>query len=139
MPTHEYKCPNDGAWDHHQPFSEDVLPSRHCPECGTPSVHVLRAPAGGIKVVRTWNDDANEMRRDPYTQARYQAEHTYNESRDSGMDVDKVTEAGLQAAAATIDAENKGPKKPSVEERAVRRGQQRMREAREEKHAKETA
>ena len=60
------------------------------------------------------------MRRDPYTQAKYQAQHMQDEQRDMGnLDVPKITEEGLQVAAARIDVDNKGKiKRTSPEDRA---------------------
>lgn len=119
MPTQEYRCDEHGGFDIITSFADPVARSVNCPECGASSAHVLRAPAG-IVIKNTWNDDANEMRRDPYTQARYQAEHSNAEARELGIVPPKITEESLQLGAATIDAENKAPPKPSDTVRAVR-------------------
>src|SRR3990167_10701745 len=101
MPLQVYRCDLHGEFDIHLSFRDDVPQTAHCLTCGAPSLHIIKPPAG-IKVVRGWNEQANEMQRDPYTQAMYQAKHTYHEQKDMGVRVDKPTEAGIQAAAAEI-------------------------------------
>ena len=110
MPTQEYHCKADGSFDVRLTFAEDVPVELSCPDCGALSQHVLRPPAG-IKVVRTWNEQANEQQRDPYTMAKAQATNMYHEQKDMGIRVEQPTEAGLQAAAAEI-AKEKIPKAP---------------------------
>ena len=125
MPTQVFSCPQHGEFDVFIPFSQDVPREADCPvvkhgrNCCEISRHVLKAPSG-IIIRNTWNDNANEMRRDPYTQAKYQAQHMQDEQRDMGnLDVPKITEEGLQVAAARIDADDKGKiKRTSPEERA---------------------
>ena len=120
-----FECPHHGEFDVFIPFSQDVPQEADCPvvkhgrSCCEISKHVLKAPSG-IIIKNTWNDNANEQRRDPYTQAKYQAQHMRDEQRDQGnLGAPKITEAGLQVAAARIDADNKGKiKRTSPEERA---------------------
>lgn len=127
MPLQVFSCPRHGEFDVLLHFSQDVPQEANCPvvkhgrNCCEISRHVLKAPAG-IIIKNTWNDNANEMRRDPYTQARYQAQHMRDEQRDMGnLDVPKITEEGLQVVAARIDADNKGKiKRTSPKERAKR-------------------
>lgn len=52
--------------------------------------------------MRTWNEQANEQQRDPYTQAKAQAYNMYHEQRDAGIEVARPTETGIQEAAAEI-------------------------------------
>ena len=80
MPNQEYHCKHHGPFDIHLTFAEDVPKTSPCPSCGVGSRHVLRAPAAQFEY--TWNDQANEARRDPYTQAKTQAWNCYNEQRD---------------------------------------------------------
>ena len=101
MPLQVYRCEAHGEFDILLSFRDDVPQTAHCLTCGAPSLHIIKPPAG-IKVVRGWNEQANEMQRDPYTQAKYQATHMYHEQKDLGVRVDKPTEAGIQAAAAEI-------------------------------------
>ena len=125
MPTQVFECPRHGEFDIFLHFSQDVPQEADCPvvshgrNCCEISRHVLKAPAG-ILIKNTWNDNANKMRRDPYTQAKYQAQHMQDEQRDQGnYDIPNIGEAGLQVAAARIDADNKGKiKRTSPEERA---------------------
>ena len=141
MPTQVYSCPQHGEFDVFLHFSQGVPQEADCPvvkhgrTCCEISKHVLKAPAG-IIIRNTWNDNANEMRRNPYVQAKYQAQHMQDEQRDQGnLDVPKITEEGLQVVAARIDADNKGKiKRVSPEERAKRDIIQRAKERREKKN-----
>ena len=125
MPTQVFECPRHNEFDVFVSFSQDVPQEADCPvvehgrACCEISRHVLKAPAG-IIIRNTWNDNANEQRQNPYVQAKYQAQHMQDEQRDMGnLGVPKITEAGLQVAAARIDADNKGQiKRTSPEERA---------------------
>mgnify|MGYP000244163832 CR=1 FL=1 len=101
MPTQEYHCTKDGAFDIHLTFAEDVPTSISCPRCGMQSRHILRAPAS--KFEYTWNDQANEACRNPYTQAKAQSWNNYNEQMDLGVRLEKPTESAIKAAAASID------------------------------------
>ena len=101
MPTQVYRCPEHGEFDIPLSFKDDIPHSWHCPCCGESSPHIIKPPAG-IKVVRTWNEQANDQQRDPYTQARAQAYNMYHEQKDAGVEVAKPTEEGIQVAAAKI-------------------------------------
>lgn len=127
MPAQVYSCPRHKEFDVSVPFSQDVPQTAECPEkphgraCCEIAKHVLKAPSG-ILIKSTWNDNANEMRRDPYTQAKYQAQHMRDEQRDQGnLNLPEVTEEGLQVVAARIDKENKKGGKPESDgQKAVR-------------------
>jgi hypothetical protein len=110
LPTQEYHCNADGPFDIHLSFADDVPTASPCPECGGSSRHVLRAPAGGAHFSRTWNEQANEYQRDPYTQAKAQSWNNYNEKRDMGIRLDKPNEKGLQIASKAIDDESRSPR-----------------------------
>ena len=110
MPTQVYSCPRHKEFDVSVPFSEDVPQTAECPMkeksgrvCCEISKHILKTPAG-VKFKRTWNEQANEARRDPYTQAKTAFENSYNEAKDDGMNPVKPTEKQLQAAAKKIGA-----------------------------------
>jgi hypothetical protein len=109
VPTQEYLCDSDGPFHVCLKWEEDVLSEMPCPECGASSRHVLCPPAG-VKFSRTWNEQANEWQRDPYTQAKAQAWNVYNEQRDAGIRLDKPTEEGYQRGAAAIDHESRHPR-----------------------------
>ena len=111
MPTQEYHCDKDGPFDIRMSFAEDVPMTYPCLECGAEGRHVLRAPA--VKFEYTWNDQANEARRTPYTQAKAQSWNTYNEQRDMGVRMGKPTEESIQVAAAALDHSEKHPKPPA--------------------------
>ena len=103
---------------------EEIPETTTCPQCDTRCSRKEYEPISGApslgSVYRSWNENANEMRRDPMTQAKYQAQHMQDEQRDMGnLNVPKITDEGLQVAAARIDADNKGKiKRTSPEERA---------------------
>ncbi len=113
MPKQEYHCRQHGPFDIILTFHDDVPASAPCPECGSEGRHVLRAPAAHF--ARTWNEQANEARRDPYTQAKTQAWNCYNEQRDQGVRMDEPTEAGIQVGAKGIYEQER---KPPVSEEA---------------------
>lgn len=91
-----------------------------CGACNSTAERVLRPPAG-VRVVRGWNEKANEYQRDPYSQAKAQTENAYNAARDQGQDVARPTEAGVQVAAKAIDDQKRRPAGPGVEQRAIER------------------
>ncbi len=127
MPTQEYHCDKDGPFDIHLTFAEDVPRTSPCPACGVTGRHVLRAPAA--KFEYTWNDQANNYQRDPYTQAKAQSWNNYNEKRDIGVRLDKPTEETIQTAAAALDRSVRNPP-PSGEQQMksfVRKQQQERR------------
>ncbi len=111
LPTQEYHCDKDGAFDIHLTFAEDVPATYPCLECGEEGRHVLRAPAS--KFARTWNEQANDARRTPYTQAKAQSWNMYHEQRDMGVRLDKPTEETIQTAAAALDHSERHPKPPA--------------------------
>ena len=106
MPTQVYSCPKHGEVDYYFSWEDEVTETIPCSECSIDSIHILKAPAG-IKIEYTWNDRANDIRRDPYTQAKAQAESVYNEQKDQGNHPVKTTEEGLQVAAKQIEKDNK--------------------------------
>ncbi len=111
MPTQEYHCNADGAFDIHLTFAEDVPKTYTCMTCKEEARHVLRAPAA--KFEYTWNDQANEARRNPYIQAKTQSWNSYNEQRDMGVRLEKPTEKSIQTAAAAIVHSERHPKPPA--------------------------
>ncbi|KKK88130.1 hypothetical protein LCGC14_2746260 [marine sediment metagenome] len=56
-------------------------------------------------IKKTWNEQANETRRDPYTQAKTAFENAYHDAKDDGLNPVKPTEEKIQAAAKKIAAE----------------------------------
>lgn len=106
MPTQVYECARDGEFDVTVSFNDNVPRTRTCPTCRKKSKHVLKPPAG-IKIVRGWNERANDFRRDPYTQAKAQLDNAYNESKEMGMETGKPTEKSYQSMAANIDKKKK--------------------------------
>lgn len=102
MPIQAYFCEKDGEFDIHQSFTDEVKQIIKCELCGKDSKHVLYPPAG-IKVIRTWNEGANEIRRTPYDQAKAQLTNNYHEKKDMGLSLPKPTEAQIQKAAKAID------------------------------------
>lgn len=111
MPTQEYHCGRHGSFDIHLTFAEDVPETRPCPTCREEGRHVLRAPA--CKFNYTWNDQANEARRTPYTQAKAQSWNSYHEQRDMGIRLEKPTDKSIETAAAAIDQGERHPKPPA--------------------------
>ena len=111
MPTQEYHCDRDGPFDIHLTFAEDVPATYPCLTCLEEGRHVLRAPAA--QFARTWNEQANDSQRNPYTQAKAQTWNSYHEQRDMGVRLDKPTEGGIQVAAAAIDHSERNPKPPA--------------------------
>jgi len=129
MPLQTYRCPSHGEFDIRLSFSQDV-PQTYpctgswcgddacCDPCGRASPHVIKPPAGIIVQGGTgagrghtqarkdaaWDARANEQQHDPYTQAKYQLDHVYNEQKAMGGDVPKPTEASIQEAARQIAA-----------------------------------
>ena len=108
MPTQVYECPKHGELDYYFSWEDEVTETLPCSECSVDSVHILKAPSGGAHFSRTWNEKANDYRRDPYTQAKAQINQVYNEQRDQGKRPSKITEEGIQVAAREIDKDNKG-------------------------------
>ena len=133
MPLQVYRCPKHGEFDIRLSFRDDVPQATHCLTCGAPSLHIIKPPAaaivrdgtgggrgnGAVRKQLAWDTQANEMQRDPYTQAMYQAKHMVQEQRDMGVRIDKPTEAGIQAAAAEIAKKKtwRDGSKPSIREK----------------------
>jgi len=117
VPTQVYECPFDGELDYHYKWEDKITETRSCSECGAISRHVIKPPAG-VKIVRDWNEKANDYQRDPYTQAKAQLINVYNSARDQGQDVGKPTEEGIQVAAAGI-AREKTRSRPDLERQHV--------------------
>ena len=111
MPTQEYHCGRHGSFDIHLTFAEDVPETYPCLICEEEGRHILRAPA--CKFNYTWNEQANESQRNPYTQATAQSWNMYHEQRDMGVRLEKPTEASIQTAAAVIDHSERHPKPPA--------------------------
>ena len=108
MPIQIYLCTRHGEFEVSVPFSQDVPQEADCPTkdngracCGI-SRHVLKAPAG-ITIKRTWNEKANEYRRNPRTQAEAQLDNSYHEQKDMGKEVRKPTEKDIQKATKKIE------------------------------------
>lgn len=116
MPLQVYRCPIDGE--------QDILmrtfkvPSKiDCPTCGKQINHTISAPAV-IDIKRDWNENANEYRRDPYTQAKAQINNRAREDAERGIPLQKVNEEGIQAAAKGIHEEKY--QRLNVEQKAKR-------------------
>ena len=106
MATYEYNCNAcEYSVDVYKPIAA-LNRKEHCERCNGKMVRILRSPAGGAHFDRTWNEKANDMRRDPYTQAKAQADAVYNEQNDLGKHPEKTSEEGLQIAAKAIDKGN---------------------------------
>lgn len=107
MPAQVFCCKDHGEFDVNIKFTEDIPNEIECRECGELSTHIIKAPAG-IKVIRTWNEQANEYQRNPYTAAKAQATNSRNELIEQGVDshtLPKITEENLQKAAKQIAKE----------------------------------
>ena len=121
MPIYVYECPAHGRQD---VFTRtfDVLKTRPCPKCGKASKICVTAPSRH-NIERTWNDKANEYRRDPYVQAKAQLTNFYrgeleHAERDCDRPEDPVTEEAIQIGAREIDKQNRNPQ-PDVEDRYI--------------------
>lgn len=109
MPTQVFACLLHGEFDVRLSFADDVPSVAPCPTCGECGQHVLKPPiiVGGTSGVAArggsaWNERANELRCDPYTQAKAQLESVYNRKRDLGQHPGPITERAIQAAAQQI-------------------------------------
>ncbi len=121
MPIYVYDCENDGPQD---VFSRtfDILPERPCPKCGKGAKMAVTAPARH-DIERTWNDKANEYRRDPYTQSKAQLTNLRRETverteRDCDRPTSPITEEAIQVGAKAIAAEKANPRQ-DLEQRQV--------------------
>lgn len=111
MPIQVYECPKDGEWEHWQSIKEEIEKKRPCPTCSSKSPHKL-VPCGGIRIMRGWNEQANDYQRTPYTMAQAQVHNNYHEKRDMGIDLPKPSEADIQIAARNIAAGGMEAPKP---------------------------
>lgn len=114
MSIQAYRCKKDGEFEHKQGFNTPVAQSLTCPKCGEDSEHIFYPPS--IRVKRTWNDGANEIRRDPYTQAKSQINNTINDFRDQGLSLPKANDEMYTEAAKQI---NKHKEKTLTDEQKV--------------------
>lgn len=117
MPIQVYDCLTDGEQDIFMRTFK-VPPTITCPTCKQKIKHIISAPAI-VDVKRDWNENANEFRRDPYTQAKAQLKNKQREDAERGIRIDKVNEEGLQAGAAAIHDSNIR-RRPSIEQKAKR-------------------
>jgi hypothetical protein len=119
MSIQEYECRDHGRTE---VFLRGLdVPQMHsCPGCGKPIPHVVSAPAL-IEIQKTWNDKANYCRVNPYEQAKQQFKNLSDENQEHFDHKPlKITEAGLQAAAAQIDRDNRGARKSSIQDQQTR-------------------
>ena len=115
MSIQSYLCTKDGEFEHKQSIKSSVTQTLECPKCGEDSKHIFYPPT--IRVIRTWNDGANEIRRDPYTQAKSQLNSTVDEFKNQGVDVPKGKDKTYIKMAEAID--NSKGKKPLTEKQRV--------------------
>lgn len=121
MPIYVYECPKHGRQDVFT-RSFTILRERPCEKCGKASKICVTAPSRH-NIERTWNDKANDYRRDPYTQAKAQLTNMHRESlehveRDCDREPDPVKEEAIQIGAREIDKQNKNPG-PSLEQKQI--------------------
>ncbi len=123
MPIYVHDCPEHGP---QEVFTRifDVLQERPCPRCGKPSAICVTAPSRH-NIERTWNDKANDYRRDPYTQAKAQLENMHRESlehvgRDCDREPSPVKEEAIQIGAREIAKQRRNPG-PSMEQKQAAR------------------
>lgn len=102
MAIYEYLCLScKKGFDVYKKMSE-FNREELCPLCDNKSERVLRPPAG-IKIINSWNEQANRDQANPYSQAKAQAWNNYHEAKERGeVPQDKPTEAGIQVAAKEI-------------------------------------
>ena len=126
MPKYEFLCPNDGVFDKLFSFTDDMPDSLPCPQCTTKAHRILSLigaayiQGGGTGAGRgnkssrkqlAWDNKANELQHDPYTQAKAQLTNVYNASRDLGQECPKPTEESVQVAAAQIAKQPRSERK----------------------------
>lgn len=136
MSIQVYECRDDGQQDVFL-RSLDVPPERPCPLCGQPAVHVISAPAL-VDVKRDWNDQASDMQRNPYEQAKAQLNNMANESREQQERQDvpptRITEEAVQTAAKQIDAEQRTRgTRPTPQQKQVAHARKQSRKALKER------
>ncbi len=124
MPIYVYECPEHGRQDVFT-RSFNILRERPCEKCGKTSRICVTAPSHH-NIERTWNDKANDYRRDPYTQAKAQLTNMHRESlehvgRDCDREPDPVREEAIQIGAREIDKQNKAGPQMDVQEKHARR------------------
>ncbi len=121
MPIYVYECGEHGRQD---VFTRtfDILKERPCQTCGQNAKICVTAPSRH-NIERTWNDKANEYRRDPYTQAKAQLTNLRRETlerveRDCDRPTGPITEEAIQVGAKAIAAEKANPQQ-DLEQRQV--------------------
>ena len=116
MPIYEFACPIHGLFDVFTRMggTPDEATCMH-EDCSERGERIFSAPAR-VNVRRTWNDKANDYRRDPYTQAKAQLTNMDREEQERGAKPMKITEEAIQVGARAIA--DKRPRK-SVVQRAV--------------------
>lgn len=125
MPIQVYSCLKDGEQDIFMRTFE-VPPRIDCPTCGQKIKHIISAPAI-VDIRRDWNENANEYRRDPYTQAKAQIRNKQREDLERDIPIQKISEEGIQAGAAAIHDSNT-KRRPSIEQKAKRHFAKRTKE-----------
>jgi len=120
VPIYVYECPEHQRFDVFTRFFE-VLKTRLC-KCGRASKICVTAPSKH-NIEYTWNDKANEYRRDPYTQAKAQLTNLHRGElehleRDCDRPESPVTEEAIQIGAREIDKQNKNPQ-PDMEDKYI--------------------
>ncbi len=138
MPIYVYECPEHGRQDVFT-RSFTILRERPCEKCGKASKICVTAPSRH-NIERTWNDKANEYRRDPYTQSKAQLSNLYrgdleHVERDCDRMENPVNEEAIQIGAREIDKQNRNPQ-PDVEDKYIA-DVKRKRKAARKKAAKE--
>ena len=130
MPIQVYDCEDCGCQD---VFFKvlGVHSEWPCPKCGRPARHRISAPAI-IDIRRDWNDNASDMQRDPYTQAKAQLTNINRTAAGRGEPLVKITEGAIQAGARAIHEQKVNPK-PDPEDRQIAQMRKETRRARKEK------
>ncbi len=131
MPIYVYECPEHGTFEiftriigevPKTAICEAVTDFDHGCDCGRPAKLAVTAPSRH-NIEQTWNDKANEYRRDPYTQAKAQLTNFHRGElehieRDCDRPENPVTEEAIQIGAGEIDKQNKNPQ-PDVEDKYI--------------------
>jgi hypothetical protein len=101
VPIQAYDCPEHGEFDklfRGTTVFTNVFP---CPRCGRGSPHVFKSPST-VTIKRSWNEQANLDRSDPYTQAKAQLRNFDREQQSQGKPPMKITEEAIQTGAKAI-------------------------------------
>lgn len=126
MPIYEFRCPADGV---HDIFVRKLQASKthKCPTCKREVPNMISAPSF-INIVRDWNEQANDYRRNPYVQAKAQL-HNLDREQQEHTDASpmKITEEAIQATAENIDRSNKQPEDETRVPRRTKRIQDKLR------------